>query len=156
MIEKQFELLQEVIDRCIKHDYNAVKEAFSMKKAYLNAEQRTDYIRKEIFRITEELVSVNQKSSALKSFTFEWNTPNFLLETTFNENLTIAERKKYIAFPYDSFEDKLYLENPASYDEALLYFSDIIKLLVYSKYLEDLQSAEKDLLPPPAKEEAIV
>ncbi len=38
MIEKQFELLQNIIDRCTKHDYDAVKEAFSMKKAYLNAE----------------------------------------------------------------------------------------------------------------------
>jgi hypothetical protein len=155
MIEKQFELLQEVIDGCTKHDYNAVKEAFSMKKAYLNAEQRTDYIRKEIFRITEELVSVNQKSPALKSFAFEWHTPNFLWETSFYENLTLVERKKYIAFPYDSFEDELYLKNPTSYDEALPYFSDIIKLLVYSKYLEDLQSSEKELLPPPAKEEVI-
>jgi hypothetical protein len=155
MIEKQFKLLQKLIDRCTKHDYEAVKEAFSMKKAYLNAEQRTDYIRKEIFGITEELVSVNQKSPALKSFAFEWQTPNFVWETSFYENLTISERKKYIAFPYDSFEDKLYLKNPTSYDEALPYFSDIIKLLVYSKYLEDLQSAEKELLPPPAKEEAI-
>jgi len=155
MIEKQFKLLQKLIDRCTKHDYDAVKEAFSMKKAYLNTDQRTDYIRKEIFRITEELVSVNQKSPALKSFAFEWHTPNFVWDTSFIENLTITERKKYITFPYESFEDKLYFENPTSYDESLPYFSDIIKMLVCSKYLEDLQNAEKELLPPPAKEETI-
>ncbi|MDR0681905.1 MAG: hypothetical protein LBG15_08695 [Dysgonamonadaceae bacterium] len=155
MIEKQFKLLQELIDRCMKHDYDAVKEAFSLKKAYLNAEQRADYIRKEIFRITEELVAISQKSPALKSFVFDWHTPDFVWETTFYENLTINERRKYIAFPYDSFDDKLYFENPTSYNETLPYFSDIVKLLVFSKYLEDLQNAEKELLPPPAKEEAV-
>jgi hypothetical protein len=146
MIEKQFKLLQKLIDRCTKHDYNTVKEAFLMKKAYLNAEQRTEYIRKEIFRITEEVVSVNQKSPAFKSFAFDWHIPNFVWETSFYENLTITERKKYIAFAFESFEDKLYRENPSSYDESLPYFSDIIKMLVCSKYLEDLQKEEKELL----------
>jgi len=156
MIEKQFKLLQELIDRCTKYDYNAVKEAFAMKKVYLNAEQRIDYIRKEIFRITEELVSISQKVPALKSFAFDWHTPNFVWETSFYESLTIMERKKYIAFVYESFEDKQYHENPISYDESLPYFSNIIKLLVYSKYLDDLQNAEKDLLQPTIIKETIV
>jgi hypothetical protein len=95
MIEKQFELLQNIIDRCTKHDYDAVKEAFSMKKAYLNAKHRSDYIRKEIFRITEELVSMNQQIPALKAFAFDWKTPNFIWETTFIENLLPEARKKY-------------------------------------------------------------
>jgi len=153
MVEKQFKLLQKLIDRCIKQDYDAVKEAFSMKKAYFNADQRIDYIRKEIFRVTEELVSINQKVPALKSIAFDWHTPNFVWETSFYENITIVERKKYIAFSYDSFEDKQYIENSISYDESLPYFSDIIKLLVYSQYLEDLQKAENELLPPPASKE---
>lgn len=153
MVETQFKLLQEVIDRCVERDYNAVREAFSMKKAYLNADQRADYIRKEIFRVTEELVSISQKVPALKSIAFDWHNPNFVWETSFYEYLTIVERKKYIAFSYDSFEDKQYIENPASYDELLPYFSDIIKLLVYSQYLEDLQKTESKLLPTPAKKE---
>ncbi len=54
MIEKQFESLQKLIDRCVQHDYDAFREALSLKKAYLNSEQRPDYIRKEIFnRLTE-------------------------------------------------------------------------------------------------------
>jgi len=156
MIEKQFKLLQELIDRCVKREYDAVKEAFSMKKAYLNAEQRIDYIRKDIFRITEELVSISQKIPALKSFAFDWHTPDFIWETSFYENLTITERKKYIAFVYESFEDKQYLENPTSYDESLPYFSNIIKLLVYSKYLDELQKAENDLSQPTIIKETIV
>ena len=155
MIEKQFKLLQELIDRCTKYDYNVVNEAFSMKNVYLNAEQRIDYIRKDIFRITEELVSISQKIPALKSFAFDWHTPDFIWETSFYENLTITKRKKYIAFVYDSFEDKQYLENPTSYNESLPYFSNIIKLLVYSKYLDDLQKAENDLLQPTITKEVI-
>lgn len=156
MVEKQFKSLQELIDRCTKHDYDAVKEAFSMEKVYLNTDQRADYIRKEIFRITEELVSISQKVPALKSIAFDWHTPNFVWETSFYEYLTIAERRKYIAFPYDSFDDKQYIENPASYDESLPYFSDIIELLVYSQYLEDLQKTETKLLPQAETKETTI
>lgn len=44
----------------------------------------------------------------------------------------MVERRKYIAFSYDSFEDKRYIESQTSYDEVLPYFSYIIKLLVYT------------------------
>lgn len=149
MVEKQFKLLQNIIDRCTKHDYDVIKEAFSMKKAYLNAEHRSDYIRKEIFRITEELVSMNQQVPALKAFAFDWKTPNFIWETTFIENLLPEVRKKYIAFSPESFDDNLYFENPAAYNESLPYFSVIIKLVVCSKYLELLQNEGQERLQPP-------
>ncbi|MDR1517372.1 MAG: hypothetical protein LBS52_04630 [Dysgonamonadaceae bacterium] len=149
MIEKQFESLQKLIDRCAQHDYDALRDALSLKKAYLNSKQRPDYIRKEIFRITEELVSMNQQVPAIQSFAFDWKTPNFIWETTFIENLLPEVRKKYIAFPYNNFDDRLYFENPDSYDEQLPYFSIIIKLVVYSRYLELLQNEEQERLQPP-------
>ena len=148
MIEKQFESLQKLIDRCVQRDYDLLREALSLKKAYLNAEQRPDYIRKEIFRITEELVTMNQQIPALKSFAFDWKTPNFIWETTFIENLLPEVRKKYIAFLYSDFDDKRYFENSVSYDEQLPYFSVIIKLVVYSRYLELLQNEEQKRLQP--------
>jgi len=144
MIEKQFELFQKLIDLCVKHDYNAGREAFSMKKEYLKGEQRPDFIRKEIFRVTEELVSMKQKIPALQSFAFDWQNSNFIWDSAFFENLTFAERKKYIAFHCDDFNDKQCFENPASYDESLPYFSFIVKLVVYSRYLEDLQKEEQE------------
>jgi hypothetical protein len=148
MIEKQFELFQTLIDGCVKHDYDVLRQALSLKKAYLSVEQFPDYIRKEIFRVTEELVFINQQVPVLKVFAFDWHIPNFIWESSFYENLTATERKKYIAFPYDSFNGRLYIENSTSYDEALPYFSAIIKLVVYSKYLENLQKTEDELLHP--------
>lgn len=144
MIKKQFKSLQKLIDRCVKHDYDAVKEALSLRMSYLSGEQRPDYIRKEIFRITEELVAMNQKVLALQTFAFDWKMPNFIWESAFNENLTIAERKKYIAFLYDNFDERQYIENSISYDEQLPYFSTIVKMVTYSKYLEDLQKEEQE------------
>jgi uncharacterized protein YydD (DUF2326 family) len=76
MIEKQFETRQKFIDRCVQRNYNALWEVLSLKKAYLNSGQRPDYIRKEILRITKELVSMNQQIQVLKSFAFDWKTPN--------------------------------------------------------------------------------
>jgi hypothetical protein len=122
----------------------------------LNAEQRPNYIRKEIFRITEELVSMNQQVPALKSFAFDWKTPNFIWETTFIENLLPEIRRKYIAFPYSDFDNRRYFENPAVYDESLPHFSVIINLVVYSKYLELLLNEEqKQLQPLPTETETI-
>jgi hypothetical protein len=146
MIREKFELLQVLIDKCVKHDYDVVREALSMKWSYLNSEQRPDYLRKEIFRVTEELVAMNQKVPALQAFAFDWNIPDFIWETTFYENLTLDERKEYIAFPYETFNGKLYIEKPTSYDDQLPYLSVIIKMVVYSKYLKDLQKAEKEIL----------
>jgi hypothetical protein len=153
MIEKQFELLQTLIDKCVKYDYDVLREALSLKKTYLSAEQYPHYIRKEIFRITEELVSINQRVPALKSFAFDWHIPKFIWESSFYENRTTTERKKYIAFPCESFDDKRYIENPISYDELLPYFSAIIKLVIYNKYLKDLQKTEDTQVTPTATEE---
>lgn len=150
MIKKQFKSLQKLIDRCVKHDYDTAKDALSMKMSYLSGEQRPDYIRKEIFRVTEELVAMNQKVPALQTFAFDWKMPNFIWESAFNENLTIAERKKYIAFLYDNFDERQYIENPTSYDEQLPYFSTIVKMVAYSRYLEDLQKEEQERIPSPA------
>jgi hypothetical protein len=148
MIEKQFELFQTLIDRCAKHDYDVLREALSLKKAYLSAEQFPDYIRKEIFRITEELVSINQQVPALKTFAFDWHIPNFIWESSFFENLTVAERKKYIAFPYESFDDRLYTENQTSYDEALPYFSVIIKLGCVQQIFGRLTENGRQIITP--------
>ena len=144
MIKKQFKLFQKLIDRCVKQDYDVLREALLLKKAYLSAEQRPDYIRKEIFRVTEELVAINQKIPALQAFAFDWKTPDFLWESPFIENITLDERKKYNTFNFESFDEKQYFENPASYDESLPYFSDIVKLIVYSRYLDDLQKEEQN------------
>ena len=149
MIEEQFKLFQKLIDKCVKQDYDTICKSFSMKKDYLKGEQRLDYVRQEIFRITEELVSISQKNPAIKAFAFDWHISNFIWETSFIENLTPEVRKKYVDFHYESFDDKLYFENPASYDDLLPYFSNIIRFVVYSKYLEDLQKKEEERLPPP-------
>jgi hypothetical protein len=156
MIEIQFRLLQKLIDRCVKHDYDMLKEAFSMKMDYLNNEHLPDFIRKEIFRITDELVTIRQNLPALQSFAFDWSIPNFIWETSFIENLSPEERKKYIAFPYDSFDDKIYIDNSVSYDESLPYFSTIVKMIVYSKFLELLQNEELKQMQPHPPTDAVI
>ena len=55
MLEQQLKLLEKLIVKCVKRDYNAISDALDMKRDYLNKEQFFDYIRKEIFKITDEL-----------------------------------------------------------------------------------------------------
>jgi hypothetical protein len=69
--------------------------------------------------------------------------------------ISLLPNEKSTLLSYESFEDKQYFENPASYDESLPYFSDIIKMLVFSKYLENLQKIENELTPSPVVEETV-
>ena len=156
MIKKKFKQLQKLIDQCVKHDYDVLEKALLLKKDYLSAEQRPDYIRKEIFRITEELVSMNQQVPALRTFAFDWHIPNFIWESSYCEHLTPVERNKYVNFSYESFDDKQYFDNSTSYDNVLPHFSVIVKLVVYSKYLENLKGEERERLSTPATSTNII
>ena len=39
MLEQQLKLLEKLIVKCVKRDYNAVSDALDMKREYLNKEQ---------------------------------------------------------------------------------------------------------------------
>ena len=78
-----------------------------------------DYIRQEIFNVTENLVSLCQKNHALHKIRFDILMPDFLWESGFFENLFLDERKKYISFQCSSFDMDKYLQSSTCYDEQL-------------------------------------
>ena len=149
MFEQQIKLLQKLIIKCVKRDYDAVSDALDMKEEYLEDEQYFDYIRKEIFKITDELVSIRQKVSAIQGFNSDVPTSNFIWNSTFNECLTQETRWKYVDFCYENFDDELYSKNPTAYDDALPNFSSIVKFFVYSKFLKKLQIEEQKRIVTP-------
>ncbi|MFK2420489.1 hypothetical protein ACIXOI_15630 [Bacteroides fragilis] len=92
--EIQFREIQKIVDACIQHDYKTVIDAFSLKEEYLNESQLKDYLRQEIFRITENVVKLRQTYYALRSIHTDMEIHDFLWESGFFEDLTFQERKR--------------------------------------------------------------
>lgn len=146
--EATFREIQKIVDSCIAHDYDKMANALVLKQEYLTVPQLKEYLRQEVFRMTEEIVVMRQTYHALRSIRMDMDTPDFLWESSFFEDLTSDERKKYISFSCADFNMSEYMKEPTVYDESLPYLSSIIKFVTSSKYLDYLQEQEQKYTEP--------
>ena len=140
--EANFRKIQQILDRCVAHEYGMKTSALALKREYLTEEQMKNHIRQEIFNATDYIVSLCQKNRALHNIRFDIQMPDFLWESGFFENLSFDGRKKYISFQCSSFNIDEYLQSPTCYDEQLPFFSSIVRFVVQTQYLEYLQQLE--------------
>ena len=117
--EKNFREIQKLLDGCIAYGYDKIIRALTLKREYFTKEQVKEYLRQEIFRVTDSLVAMQQKYRALRNVRMDMYIPDFLWESAFFEDLTPVERKKYINFSCPSFDMGKYLPKPVCYDEQL-------------------------------------
>ena len=143
-IETNFREIQKILDSCIAHDYKTKVDALFLKREYLTQAQLKDYLRQEIFRVTEDIVAIQQKYRVLQYIVLDMDIPDFLWESSFFEDLNSDEKRKYISFLCSDFDMDAYLREPFCYDEQLPYFSIIINFVVLSKYLNHLQEQESE------------
>ena len=143
-MENNFREIQKILDSCIAHDYKTKVDALFLKREYLTQAQLKDYLRQEIFRVTENIVAIQQKFRVVRNIVLDMDIPDFLWESGYFEDLTSDERKKYIAFRCSDFDMDAYLHEPSCYDGRLPYLSIIVNLVVLSKYLRYLQEQESN------------
>ena len=143
-MENNFREIQKILDSCIAHDYKTKVDALFLKREYLTQAQLKDYLRQEIFRVTEDIVAIQQKYRVLQYIVLNMDIPDFLWESSFFEDLNSDEKRKYISFRFSDFDMDAYLREPFCYDEHLPYFSIIINFVVLSKYLNHLQEQESE------------
>ena len=143
-MENNFREIQKILDSCIAHDYKTKVDALFLKREYLTQAQLKDYLRQEIFRVTEDIVAIQQKYRVLQYIVLDMDIPDFLWESSFFEDLNSDEKRKYISFLCSDFDMDAYLREPFCYDEHLPYFSIIINFVVLSKYLNHLQEQESE------------
>ena len=143
-IETNFREIQKILDSCIAHDYKTKVDALFLKREYLTQVQLKDYLRQEIFRVTENIVAIQQKYRVVRNIVLDMDIPDFLWESGFFEDLDFDERKKYIGFCCSDFDMDAYLHEPSCYDGRLPYLSIIVNLVVLSKYLRHLQKQESN------------
>lgn len=143
-IETNFREIQKILDSCIAHDYKTKVDALFLKREYLTQAQLKDYLRQEIFRVTEDIVAIQQKYRVLQYIVLDMDIPDFLWESSFFEDLNSDEKRKYISFRCSDFDMDAYLHEPSCYDGRLPYLSIIVNLVVLSKYLRHLQEQESN------------
>ena len=151
--EKNFREIQKLLDGCIAYEYDKMIRSLTLKREYFTKEQLREYLRQEIFRVTESLVFMQQKYRALRNVRMDMYISDFMWESAFFEDLTLVERKRYINFPCPSFDMDEYLREPVCYDEQLPYFSVIIDFVLSTKFLDYLQENEKAFYPVETTEE---
>ena len=151
--ETNFKKIQQLLDKCVAHEYGMKTNALALKREYLTEAQMNDYIRQEIFNVTENLVSLCQKNRALHNIRFDILMPDFLWESGFFENLSFDERKKYISFQCSSFDMDKYLQSSTCYDEQLPFFSSIVRLVMHplDEKSEEQPKEEEKAQPEPTK-----
>lgn len=145
--EQNIREIQKILDSCIAQEYRKKVHALDLKQEYLTKEQMKEYLRQEVFHITETLVVMHQNCRALCYIRTDMYIPDFLWESCFFEDLSSDEKRKYIAFQCADFSMEEYSKQPTCYDERLPYFSYIVRFVVDTKYLEYLQQQEKQYAP---------
>ena len=143
-MENNFREIQKILDSCIAHDYKTKVDALFFKREYLTQAQLKDYLRQEIFRVTENIVAIQQKYRVVRNIVLDMDIPDFLWESGYFEDLNSDERKKDIGFRCSDFDMDAYLHEPSCYDGRLPYLSIIVNLVVLSKYLRYLQEQESN------------
>ncbi len=119
-IETNFREIQKILDSCIAHDYKTKVDALFLKREYLTQAQLKDYLRQEIFRVTENIVAIQQKYCVVRNIVLDMDIPDFLWESGYFEDLNSDERKKYIGFRCSDFDMDAYLHEPSCYDGRLI------------------------------------
>lgn len=144
-LKPQFDKLQKIFDRCIKHACRVLEERIATKTARLDSEQRQEQERLEYNRIADELAELYMHHSVLSDLRFCYSEPVFLWEGGFFEALNIDEKRKYLAFSVPSFDYSRYERDNTAYDTKLPYFSAVVNVIVRERYAAYLRRRETSI-----------
>ena len=91
-IETNFREIQKILDSCIAHDYKTKVDALFLKREYLTQAQLKDYLRQEIFRVTENIVAIQQKYRVVRNIVLDMDIPDFFVGKRLLERLCFSIR----------------------------------------------------------------
>ena len=144
-LKPQFDELQKIFDRCIKHACRVLEERIATKTTRFAPDQRQEQERLEYNRIADELAELYLHHSVLSDLRFCYSDPAFLWEGGFFESLHADEKKKYLAFSVPSFDYSQYERDNTAYDAELPYFSAVVNIVVRERYAAYLRQREISL-----------
>lgn len=144
-LKPQFDELQKIFDRCIKHACRVLEERIATKTARLDSEQRQAQERLEYNRVADELAELYMHHSVLSDLRFCYSESAFLWEGGFFEALNADEKRKYLVFSVPSFDYSRYERDNTTYDAELPYFSAVVNVVVRERYAAYLRQRETSM-----------
>ena len=96
-IETNFREIQKILDSCVSHGYKTKVDALFLKREYLTQAQLKDYLRQEIFRVTENIVAIQQKYRVVRDVNNNQKMYQIIIKkwaTATCKNIKILERGK--------------------------------------------------------------
>ena len=123
-IETNFRAIQRILDSCVAHDYKTKVDALFLKREYLTKAQIKDYLRQEIFRVTENIVAIQQKYRVVRDIVQDMDA--YLHEPScYDERLpyfsiivSLVVLSKYLYFLQEQ-ESKYYTDSVATKEQVL-------------------------------------
>lgn len=147
-LERNIKNIQYFANQCIDKVYTSFSHSYSIKQDLLNEEQFNNATKKELEKISDELMILLRGNPILKSLSDYIETTDFLWESPFIEMLSPEEKKKYAEFNIVLLVVKNYTQTPMLYNEGIPYLSAIINYKafhLYAKHLKSLIKPEKPL-----------
>ncbi|MCC8035588.1 MAG: hypothetical protein LIO77_06620 [Rikenellaceae bacterium] len=139
-LETNIKHIQRFVNQCINKGVSSYTYSFSVKRELLNEKQATVATENELVKFSDEITILLRQNPILKSLKSYIETSDFLWESSFIENLSALEKKKYAGFNVSSLNTDSYAETPETYDQELPYLSATIQYVLLSRYVDYLKT----------------
>jgi hypothetical protein len=139
-LESNIKHIQQFVNLCIQRDSSSYSYSFSVKRELLNVAQGREAAKKELERISDELMLLHRQNPILQSLANHIEIPDFLWDSAFIETLSSHEKKKYMEFNVSLLDAEKYKQDLKQYDEQLPYLSAIINYGVLNRYASYLKT----------------
>lgn len=144
--------IQSFINSATLRLLNNEKSLYYIKKEYWEDDTLETHIKNEIFAYSTNLVELHRKHPILHTITRYHDLKNVLWESTFIEELSLDEKKKYLATENLYLDFQRFEDDNTIYDELIPYFSGIVSsifLINYISFLKDQMPTEEPSTPTP-------
>lgn len=143
-LKQKFEYIQNIFNRCISHAYQVLTDTVNMKFSYLDEKQIEDLERQEYICVADKLSQLYMRYSILHEISQSYINVDFFWESGFFELMKPEEKRKYLSFSVTSFDYSQYEQDNEAYDAELPYFSAIVKVVVWERYLAYLRKKKEE------------
>ena len=155
-MQATYNRIQTVVNSATLRLLNNEKSLYYIKKEYWEADTLEAHIKDEIFTYSTNLVELHRNNPILHTITRYHDLKNVLWESTFIEELSPDEKKKYVESENIYLDFKKFEEDNTIYDELIPYFSGIVLsifLINYISFLKDqIPTKEPSTTTPPPTE----
>lgn len=151
-MQTTYNRIQSFINSATSKLLNNEKSLYYIKKEYWEDDTLETHIKNEIFTYSSNLVELHRKHPILHTITRYHDLKNVLWESTFIEELSPDEKKKYIATENLYLDFQRFEDDNTIYDELIPYFSSIVSsifLINYISFLKDQIPTKEPSTPTP-------